>query len=79
MQKFTLQVRRNLRKDILIFIRVSGETTFSYATTKINLEYFMGLKKKSTSIVLKAPLLRKALLKFHELIMELERDDFSFI
>jgi len=37
------------------------------------------MKKKSTSIVLKAPLLRKALLKFHELIMELERDDFSFI
>lgn len=79
MQKFTLQVRRNLRKDILIFIRVSGETTFSYATTKINLEYFMGLKKKNISIVLKVLLLRKALLKFHELITELERDDFSFI
>lgn len=36
-------------------------------------------KKKKISIELKALLLRKALLKFHELIMELERDDFSFI
>lgn len=35
--------------------------------------------KKKISIELKALLLRKALLKFHELIMELERDDFSFI